>query len=71
MRSHGVQGGQREAGMVFEELALTRVYGGRWPIMFGAVSVTTELPRDYATVTTAAEHQIDTCAKRAAATSSS
>jgi hypothetical protein len=60
----GFQGGQREAGMIFEELASTRVSGGRLPIMFGALSVTTELPRDYKTVTAAVEHQVDTCAKR-------
>ena len=60
----GFQGGQREAGMVFEELAFTRVHGGHLPIMFGALSVTTELPRNYATVTTAVENQIDACAKR-------
>ena len=60
----GFQGGQREAGMIFEELAETRVYGGRLPIMFGAMSVSTELPRDYDTVTAAIEHQIDTCARR-------
>jgi len=60
----GFQGGQREAGMIFEELAFTRVHGGRLPIMFGALSVTTELPRDYATVTSAVEHQVDVCAGR-------
>ena len=60
----GFQGGQREAGMIFEELAQMRVYGGRLPIMFGAMSVTTELPKDYDTVTAAMEHQVDTCAKR-------
>jgi hypothetical protein len=60
----GFQGGQREAGMVFDELASTRVYGGRLPIMFGAMSVTTELPRDYGTVTAAVEHQVDICAAR-------
>jgi hypothetical protein len=60
----GFQGGQQEAGMIFEKLANTRVHGGRLPIMFGALSVTTELPRDYATVTAAVEHQIDVCAKR-------
>jgi hypothetical protein len=60
----GFQGGQRESGMIFEELAQTRVYGGRLPIMFGAMSVTTELPRDYQTVTAAIEHQIDMCAQR-------
>jgi len=60
----GFQGGQREAGMIFEELAARRVHGGRLPIMFGALSVTTELPLDYETVMGAVEHQIDTCAKR-------
>lgn len=60
----GFQGGQREAGMIFEELASTRVYGGRLPIMFGAMSVTTELPKNYDTAIRAVEHQIDTCAKR-------
>ena len=60
----GFQGGQRESGMLFEKLALTRVHGGRWPIMFGAVSVTIELPKDYATVMAAVEQQIDVCAQR-------
>ena len=60
----GFQGGQREAGMIFEELAQTRVFGGRLPIMFGAMSVTIELPKDYDTVTAAMKHQIDTCARR-------
>lgn len=60
----GFQGGQRESGMIFEELAQTRVYGGRLPIMFGALSVTVELPKDYATVTAAVEQQIDVCASR-------
>jgi hypothetical protein len=60
----GFQGGQAEAGMIFEDLAFTRVRGGRLPIMFGALSVTTELPRDYRTVTAAVEHQIDVCARR-------
>jgi len=57
--------------MIFEELAFMRVHGGRLPIMFGALSVTTELPRDYETVTAAVEHQIDICAKRAVVTSCS
>lgn len=60
----GFQGGQRESGMLFEDLAVTRVHGGRLPIMFGAVSVTIELPKDYNTVIAAVEHQIDVCAKR-------
>ena len=60
----GFQGGQREAGMVFEELAFMPVYKGRLPIMFGALSVSRELPKDFDTVTAAVEHQIDTCAKR-------
>ncbi|NLF02911.1 MAG: hypothetical protein GX601_18260 [Anaerolineales bacterium] len=60
----GFQGGQREAGMRFEELAATRVYGGRLPVMFGALSVTIELPRDFGTVIAAVEHQVDTCAAR-------
>ena len=59
----GFQGGQSEAGMVFEELAVLPVYGGRRPLMFGALSVSVELPKDFNTVTTAVEHQIDTCAR--------
>lgn len=60
----GFQGGQKEAGMIFEELASMRVHGGRLPIMFGAMSVTTELPKDYDTAIAAVEHQVDTCAQR-------
>lgn len=60
----GFQGGQRESDMVFERLAATRVHGGRLPIMFGALSVSTELPRDLNTVTAAVEEQIDACARR-------